>query len=116
MKARQLIKYFLYSIVTVGLLIALGFYSLIHSNTIENTNVVKIDCTGQDYATVAGKQIKCDHQYYLFLDGIKVSVKNENIWNIIDKNQEYNVTYEWYGFKTPALKYIKLAGDSANPH
>ncbi|SEA70537.1 hypothetical protein SAMN05421743_10781 [Thalassobacillus cyri] len=64
---------------------------------------------------LTGVQIeKKDHKgdaYYIYVDGDKYKVKDENIWMLLDKEKNYDLTYEWYGQTTPSIKKINQTGD-----
>jgi hypothetical protein len=53
---------------------------------------------------------KEETEFYVLLDGLKLIVKDENVWNLIEVNGRYDIVYEWYGSKDPVITSITFPG------
>ncbi len=42
---------------------------------------------------------------------IEINVNDENLWNLIEKDRTYFVTYSWRNSETPTLNNIRLDDD-----
>ncbi|MFD1020062.1 hypothetical protein [Thalassobacillus hwangdonensis] len=49
--------------------------------------------------------------YYIVVDDKKMKVKDMNTWMLLDTAKNYDLTYEWYGSRTPTVKEINQTGD-----
>ena len=44
---------------------------------------------------------------------VEIIIKDKNLWNLIEKDRTYQVTYTWKGHDSPILRNIEL-GDGHN--
>ena len=72
-------------------------YGMLHSEEMSDAQIEKKDHS--------------EDEYYIYVDGEKYKVKDENTWMLLDEEKNYDFTYEWYGQKTPYIKEINQTGD-----
>lgn len=116
MNSKHIVKYLTNSIIVILLLIAYGFYSIIHTEAVEDVEVKKVDCTTKEHVNVNDKKILCKEDYYLFVNGEKVVVEDKNTWSLIKEDKKYDLEYEWHAFHTPKVKTINIAGEGNKKH
>ncbi|SIS41101.1 hypothetical protein [Salimicrobium flavidum] len=61
-------------------------------------------------ATVSEKYQK-ESDYYIVADGTDIKVENPSEWMLIETDQNYEITYEQYGQKSPYVVTINQAHD-----
>jgi hypothetical protein len=49
-------------------------------------------------------------EFYVLLDGRKLVVEDENVWNLIEAGRTYDIAFEWYGNKDPVITSITFPG------
>ncbi|WP_181346743.1 hypothetical protein [Thalassobacillus sp. CUG 92003] len=52
-----------------------------------------------------------EEKYYIHVNDQKIHVKDTNMWMVLKEGRSYDLTYEWYGTKTPYIKEINQTGD-----
>ncbi|AIF45292.1 hypothetical protein [Virgibacillus sp. SK37] len=116
MKSKHIFKYITLSIIVIVLLIVYGSYSLSHTGTANNVQVKKVDCTEKEHVNINDEKIVCEEDYYIVVDDEKLVVENKNTWNLIKEDRNYDLEFEWYGFHTPKVKSINIAGEGEKTH
>ncbi|SDJ75313.1 hypothetical protein [Salimicrobium halophilum] len=61
-------------------------------------------------ATVSEKYHE-EEDYYIVVDDQKIKVKDTSKWMLVEADETYEITYEWYGTKTPHVVSINQAHD-----
>lgn len=61
-------------------------------------------------ATVSDKY-QSEEKYYIVADGKDIKVEDPNQWMLVETEQDYEITYEWYGQKSPYVVDINQAHD-----
>ncbi|MDW2878661.1 MULTISPECIES: hypothetical protein [Bacillaceae] len=66
--------------------------------------------TGEAEAAAVEDKGKEGTEYYILLNGRKLMVEDENVWNMIEVGGIYDIAYEWYGNKDPVITSITFPG------
>ncbi|AKG03713.1 hypothetical protein AAV35_002180 [Salimicrobium jeotgali] len=61
-------------------------------------------------ATVSEKYHEKD-EYYIVADGKDIKLSDSSQWMLIEPEEKYEITYEWYGQKEPEVVSINQAHD-----
>lgn len=93
MKLSRKGKYLLGAVLLLGFLIGAGFYTHVHSVTLEE-------------AHVESKKHE-DDKYSIIVNGKELYLEDEKTWNLIEENATYHIEYEYYGLKEPVIQSIE---------
>ena len=74
------------------------------------TNFGMIQSTHLEEATITEKTHN-DEGYFVMVNDKKLHVKDTSTWMLLETDEPYNVTYEWYGMKKPYVTDINQAHD-----
>ncbi|TGB01596.1 hypothetical protein [Halobacillus salinus] len=74
------------------------------------TNYGMIRSEHLEEATVTEKHHGEDG-YYVMVDDQKLHVKDTSTWMLLEADETYNLTYEWYGMKKPYITEVNQAHD-----
>lgn len=74
------------------------------------TNYGMIHSTHLTEATITEKTHNEDG-YYVIVDDQKLHVKDLSTWMLLKTDQQYNITYEWYGMTKPYVTNVNQAHD-----
>lgn len=66
--------------------------------------------TGEAEAAAVEDKGKEGTEFYILLDGQKLMVEDENVWNLIEVGRTYDIAYEWYGNKNSVITSITFPG------
>ncbi|GGF21671.1 hypothetical protein GCM10010954_20600 [Halobacillus andaensis] len=89
-------------IVAIILLVAVGIWLYMSFGYIYEEHVTE--------ATLEEKSHD-DDGYYVTIDGEEIVVEDESLWMVLEEDEDYEVTYEWYGQKQPYMVDINQAHD-----
>ncbi|WP_409253914.1 hypothetical protein V1502_08450 [Bacillus sp. SCS-153A] len=84
-------------IVVSGIGYYIGNYTMIHKEKIKS-------------AVISHKE-ESDSKFYITVEGKKLLMKDENLWNVVDEHTPYDIEYEWYGEKVPYVTHIFVHGE-----
>ncbi|UTE72287.1 hypothetical protein M1I95_18785 [Rossellomorea marisflavi] len=99
-------KVVLFSLVGVALLGALGLYWFEPSRTTMVVEVVEKNSDGEEHTLTVNNAM--GYKDILFT----IHVKDPSVWNLVQKDEQYNVTYVSYRFsKKNNLKTIGVFGE-----
>ncbi|MET3683445.1 hypothetical protein ABID56_001540 [Alkalibacillus flavidus] len=97
--------------------------SIIFAEYVGLTNLSndQLNSRGLAGAVVLDKEKDEDNNnYYIFIglvdepNPVKVQVKSENMWNLIEQHRTYTVLYKWTNNETPILDQIEINDEFAN--